>query len=588
MDYSSDEDNPYDGHFTHLQLCATDDDLYGTHMRSAEQALLTIHGTSFLDSDAEDNAAAGEGLGWSAADMITRGCASPTESVSLEELDDVDDDEDDDEGVEEEEEEDLEDLEDLEGLEDDDLDRVAHLSDLSDLDEQSFHLSALPSHFRVHAQQYRDDHHPATSAGLYGPVQELFDEEDLPNVVPASSRPRVVVRHQSVAGSALRAHLERHRDAEVSVSSMLPPHHGGRDGAEGEESEPTAEVREPKAAGTGFLNPFELACEVVRAAREESEGGCGSRPGSAAARQGRSLPPMGPYAPAVAPSPGGRRQKPRERVRFVWQPYESFSQYNFHTMYSMKRKKKSRAENPLPAVGSALTGLVHLRNSGDDLDGRLPPCYFASPVPPVEHIRWRGGDQGVEDQPGGRAPPGAVGHDRGRPLAASLGGDKGGKVASELQKKAKLTLRRQSAKSPIHASLLVAKHSSRTIVSGAKAATLAPGGAGGGQRRPARVPQPAGVQSLSKIDLRKASDQPSTSSAAGTRHDPAPSANAYLNNSSLLPASEAQALGGGRKGVVRGLTFGRRASEHSVSVRGGVVAGRELRIQGSRDQRRRG
>ena len=57
---------------------------------------------------------------------------------------------------------------------------------------------------------------------------------------------------------------------------------------------------------------------------------------------------MGPYAPAVAPSPGGRRQKPRERVRFVWQPYESFSQYNFHTMYSMKRKKKSRAENPLP------------------------------------------------------------------------------------------------------------------------------------------------------------------------------------------------------------------------------------------------
>ena len=53
IEYSSEDDAQFDAHFTHLQLC-DEEDLYNNTVRSAEQALLTIHGNSLLDSENED------------------------------------------------------------------------------------------------------------------------------------------------------------------------------------------------------------------------------------------------------------------------------------------------------------------------------------------------------------------------------------------------------------------------------------------------------------------------------------------------------------------------------------------------------
>ena len=95
-----------------MQLC-DEEDFYNNTVRSAEQALLTIHGNSFLDSENEDLGGIGDNLlTWSGAghgDAESDG-ESVTTDVGCEEcpedddeVEDEDEDEDDEEDEEEEE-----------------------------------------------------------------------------------------------------------------------------------------------------------------------------------------------------------------------------------------------------------------------------------------------------------------------------------------------------------------------------------------------------------------------------------------------------------------------------------------------------
>ncbi|QDZ18634.1 hypothetical protein HOP50_02g11380 [Chloropicon primus] len=508
--YSSDDEAQLDSHFTHLQLC-DEEDLYNTTIRSAEQALLTIHGNSFLDSENEDLGQESNlnCFGICNHEILNR-IESDNESVSTDRG-----------SLEEDEDEDEE-----------DEDEGENLSEFED--QRSFHLSALP--FRSQLQESDPERDESTSScrGLYGPQE--YDEDDLPNVPY-----RRVVRHQTRSGFMRQLQAGGYHQAEDEV-----PHGRGRESLETQEASlrihqlceegegdeddvPGLEEGVPpnhshvgcqmggtmqrphQACGVGFLNPFELACEVLRSAKQELEGNADEKSGESDSGCSYSnAEDAGPFPKST------KRAKPKERVKFVWQPYESFSQYNFHAMYSMKKKKKSRAENPLPAVGSALTGLVHMYPNKEA--GKLPRCYFASKQPPVEYIKWR---EQKESE-----------------------GQK--KVALDRGEKGKLTLRRERTKSPLHASMLVAKHSSRAIVNASKAGGKTGSSVIVNHRRPSRTvglhPQHNGNGS-------------------------------YLSNSSLLHDSSVL---GGRKGVVRGLTFGRTSEVRAV--RAGSTS-RELRIQ---------
>ena len=547
MDFSSDEESQFDTHFTHLQLC-DEEDFCNSTVRNAEQALLTIHSNSFLDSENEELGMGDNLLSWSGIcnneEGVLNRVESDVESVTTE-VGSVDCEED---------------------CEEDGLEEPV------DYDvERRFQLAALPLRSQLESEPDPDGGE-STSASRSFYAQDEFEEE-LPNVPY-----RRVLRHSRLRRESLQAieGLQSQIENQVRlvespelpvrqspiISNLLPYHiqeqdHSGEHSMPGtpipietsynheeeeEEEDPSVAVEEEEettsTSGVGFLNPFELACEVVRSMKEEETADASSKkePGEEpcynhSSAEDTGMNPLGTYPFSK------KAKKPKERVKFVWQPYESFSQYNFHTMYSMK-KRKSRSENPLPAVGSALTGLVHMYQNKEL--SRLPPCYLASKFPPVEYIKRRESKE-VESE---------------LKRIEVKNSDKGKHILlQDRQKKSKVTLRRERAKSPLHASMLVAKHSSKAIVNSAKSSdegksTLV------NHRRPSRVHgkpdlaqhQPA---TLSKIDLKKTSDQPSTSSNK-TRYD----ANSYLNNSSLLNDS---AMIGGRKGVVRGLTF-RRAS----------------------------
>ena len=538
IEYSSEDDAQFDAHFTHLQLC-DEEDLYNNTVRSAEQALLTIHGNSLLDSENEDLGIGDNLLSWSGicnnVDALNK-VESDADSLSETDMVSLD-------------------------CEDEDCcccdeDNAAQQEDNADFeDERRFHLAALP--FRTHLDSDHEREDPSTAAArssLYAAQDYEEDEEEgLPNQVPyyravgryhmAQAR---MARDQSIqAGEYLQ------RESTIRVAESPPDrhiHHGGArsplvssmlplpDSVEDQSAPATPMTAEPAsqrqtraaATGIGFLNPRELACEILRSAREEKAKEMGTDAG-----RDEALPSgpendvgtsYGRYAEEDASSPFGKKKhKQKERVKFVWQPYESFSQYNFHTMYSMK--KKSRADNPLPAVGSALTGLVHMYQNKSE-EGKLPLCYFASKFPPTEYIkRRREQDNGGSGGGRGGEPSGQGALGEAEEVLREKGKQNAARSAAALhvdkQKKSKLTLRRERAKSPLHASMLVAKHSTinhrrpSRIVSSATAATTTGGAASA---------------------LKAAQDQPSTSSGAN---------NHYLHNSSLL------------KGVVRGMAFKR-------------------------------
>ena len=492
------------------------------------------------------------------------------------------------------------------------LDEMDH-THFDDDDERRFQLAALP--FRSHLDLELDREEESTS------FHHQSLEEDLPNVPTYriavgqnyGARSRIIRRstseylqqqqRDSERGYVISPHLHLHDEDSPEASAHLKPlipslhshlHEHEGEGEEEEEEEEendegeceggqnvagtpaTPPMNDLRASSFGFPTPYEFACEVVQSMRDEAN--ADRRQETPKEEESTPCYPRDTEPSSPFREKQGKLGKKKERVKFVWQPYESFSQYNFHTMYSMKKKKKSRADNPLPAVGSALTGLMHMYQNDKGMS-KLPPCYFASKIAPVELIKKR------EIATSSSSSSSSKGVVTGQVM--ELKKKEKGKCISqqqeEKQKKTKVTLRRERPSSPLQASIIPRKQSGRSTIMNAISHTSASsedsvkaGKSRGGivvtQRRNSRVQggkaelmhqnqqttsSSGGSNSsatLAKIDFKKStSDQPSSSSSKA-RYDN--STNSYLHNSSLLNDSSALS---GRKGVVRGLTF-RQAS----------------------------
>lgn len=222
-------------------------------------------------------------------------------------------------------------------------------------------------------------------------------------------------------------------------------------------------------------------------------------------------------------------------LKFSWQPYESSSLYN-QPLYSMsKKKKKSRAcpEKPLPAVGSALTGIAYMNS--DSNPGDLPSCYFACTVQPSFYMNTASYQEGSskevieEDNWKGKQPL----QKRETPKAADTNVPDLKSSVNPIHNAVPKNVR--LPKEPVQHRRSLSKIYNRPELS-----------------QPQSQESPPGRITLSRLQISNNSENsPSTSSEVNRNN------NEYLVNSSMLSPESNMTLG--RKGVIRGLAF-KRAS----------------------------